>query len=683
MKGKLCNTVWFILTMFSITAAGMYRDVIFDHTRVTDSGIATDYGFGYFRGQSGEPNIPIKKVTLLLPPDADLFTVTVQIRDIRKEHINGHVAIPPNPPCFTEDRIIRPRGRNIVDGKDRDIYGTDAWFPENPIRHYYTGKMRQYNIVDIHISPYQYNPVTRSLVKITRCRLDLQFDKLNNVGTIYGESEAVRQRLRDIIENDAIEEQYRSIATPRPAGRKTGYAIMIPSSIKSASSIFNALVDSKKNHGYAVTVVTENEWGATSVEAIRGWLKSNYLSMGIEYVLLIGNPTGNLPMQRYTTDYDDPLSDIVYGDLSGNPDRNGNGRYGEFNGDFGAGGLDKYTDVHVGRIPNYGNIQNLDNILTKIIDYENETDIEWRKKAYFAMHIFSDAQNGYVYGHAIEEAVVTPNAGWTAHRVYDAPVFGCLDFPPSYTKVVENWNKFDYGIFVWQAHGMPTFAEDIMSTSTAANLGVKKTGHGYQTSCNNAKPAQSDNLAYAILKHAAVSTIGYSEVCIYSAFNTDYGSGGMANDYGYVYARNLVNRKLPAGAAISAARDELPSSDGGAWQNFTAQLLYGCPDVGVFTSGDQTVSQETIKVNNSGMRVTSLCTGSGTVRFTISNTAHDGGFVAVYNAFGRLLQTVPLVKGSDKAYWYSETATGVYFFELNLMRNGGGVVRLADKVVVQ
>ena len=169
--------------------------------------------------------------------------------------------------------------------------------------------------------------------------------------------------------------------------------------------------------GFTVEVVTEDVWGGgtgdTAAENIRDWLSNNYENKNIEYVLLIGNPdpnSGDVPMKMLwprsdAEKYRNSPSDYYYADLTGNWDLDNDGLYGEREDDFGTGGVDRNWDVLVGRIPYYGNMNDLDAILAKIIAYENETSNEavWRQNVLLPMKPMDSNTPGYHLGEAIKD----------------------------------------------------------------------------------------------------------------------------------------------------------------------------------------------------------------------------------------------------------------------------------------
>jgi hypothetical protein len=148
----------------------------------------------------------------------------------------------------------------------------------------------------------------------------------------------------------------------------TGYAIITTNTLKNNSTKLASFITHKQNRGFTVYVVTEtlctctntgvtsDGWGggtgSTSAVNIRTWLKNNYLSKDLLYVLLIGNPnpdSGNVAMFKnsYATSEDDwAPTDYNFWFLDSDSES------------------DRYWEVIVGRIPNYdSSVTYLDSIL--------------------------------------------------------------------------------------------------------------------------------------------------------------------------------------------------------------------------------------------------------------------------------------------------------------------------------
>ena len=229
---------------------------------------------------------------------------------------------------------------------------------------------------------------------------------------------------------------------------------------------------------------------------IRSWLQAHYIPDGIEYVLLIGDPdpctfTANqsVPMKMcwprngqvdLTENIVSP-TDMYFAELSGNWDLNGDGRYGEFNGDYGPGGADKYCELKVGRIPVYSsNYADLDAILQKSINYGNAPgNLAWRSKVLIPAAIsnfgpedttgdcnadapFLDASDrtfGDDWGEAIKSHAsaisFSPYTLYEKQGIYNDgsayPLTVC-NAALNNANLINEW-KNHYGFVTWWAHG--------------------------------------------------------------------------------------------------------------------------------------------------------------------------------------------------------------------------------------
>ena len=130
--------------------------------------------------QSGEPALPYHIIKVLLPPNADLATVSVSVKSKKFEEMVGVWTVRPTPPLAPQDGkkgdVIWPEGKTIVNGRDVNIYGRDKSFPEHFIGRIHTGQMRKWKIVEIPVTSYQYNPVTKKLYLLTQSALTVNFE---------------------------------------------------------------------------------------------------------------------------------------------------------------------------------------------------------------------------------------------------------------------------------------------------------------------------------------------------------------------------------------------------------------------------------------------------------------------------------------------------------------------------
>ena len=339
-------------------------------------------------GQPGEPDIPWQKVTALLPPNADLSSVSLRLEAAEYSDISGTWQIDPVPPIATSDAqgkpvLMWPQGRTIENGRDAGIYNENEFWPQEP-RVNHSGRLHQWQLVELAVPLMQYNPVSGRAQELIKADVIVDYTargKAHMAGRGRGRGRAEKLAVNfaaaageydvpEQVSSAEIEEE------PAPAGvNSDGYVIITTSAIASASTKLNNFVAHKQSLGWDVSVITESQWGGGTGQSgavnIRNWLRNNYLAMDILYVLLIGNPnpdTGNVPMHLYNDREDDIVpTDMLYSDMSAGDN------------------WDKYWEVIVGRIPYYGTISVVDNILQKTINYENSQQVLWRWKAVLPM----------------------------------------------------------------------------------------------------------------------------------------------------------------------------------------------------------------------------------------------------------------------------------------------------------
>ncbi|NIP25692.1 MAG: hypothetical protein GWN67_15345 [Phycisphaerae bacterium] len=420
------------------------------------------------------------------------------------------------------------------------------------------------------------------------------------------------------------------IDSPNPGS--TGYVIITTAAIQGASTELSAFVAHKQSRGFNVQVITESTWrvstGDTDANNIRAWLAGNYVTSDILYVLLIGNPhpgTGDVPMKMCISDHP---TDYFYAELTADWDRDGDGIYGERGGDATAGDeVEKYFEVYTGRIPYYGNIADTDSILQKIIDYENEADVDWRRNVLLPMVPLDDSTPAYQLGEQIKHNFLEPEA-IPSDRIYDK-TYGVLP-PPEYLRSeaypATVWSRDMYGLVVWMTHGWSGGASGIISRGDVGNLDNSHPAATYQGSCSNSHPETTNNLGYELLKNGAIATIGATRLSWYYVGQANFTNTSSIGGLGYQYAKRLVERQS-CGQAIYNTKEALS-----LWlKNYYVMMLYGDPSVVVFgPSPDFTVSPTDMfyqvgpykgPFNSMSRSYTLQNNGSGPVDWTAVTTA--------------------------------------------------------------
>ena len=601
-------------------------------------------------GAPGNPMLPSKVFNVLLPPDVVWDSVELTVVDIETEVLTGTYRVEPAAPdaAYVEGKMVYDWGQNqsVVDGKNTAVYDKDVFFPSENVALLPYSQMRKWKYSRILFVPAQYNPGTGELKLIKNIKLEISFQQ----SRIRALSELLRDTAMDglapelfinynqgkdwYVSPDAgadINDSSSNIdgslllrGTDQP-NTAYDYVIITTNAIVSGSSKLANFITHKQARGHSVLVVTETNFGSLSgqspnhrSEKIRQWLKNNYIAYGIEYVLLIGDPhpyesgEGDIPMKMCWPrrgsgsyeEYEESPTDAFYADLTGNWDLDGDGYYGELSDYEGSGGVDFAMEVWVGRIPVYSAAYStLDNILQKIMDYENESNISWRKSILLPMSFSTMTYDGAPLAEQMMDDYLTAGSytSWTQYQQGNGACSLNSSYPSDQelrggTVVRDRWAAQDYGVVCWWGHGSATSASvgcdgcldgTLFSYTQTSSLDDNHPSFTYQCSCTNAYPENSNNLAYSILKQGGIGTVSASRVSWFNRF-VGYGAfdGSSTNSgIGYEYVKRLT-QPLACGRALYEGKLAVVG-DVGSGTRLMNQYdfnLYGDPTVGIDSS---------------------------------------------------------------------------------------------------
>ena len=539
--------------------------------------------------QSGEPDIPWKVVTVLLPPRAKLSTVEAQLQTVYESAVESQ-DLPSVPAKATwidgKEVIVWPEGKNIVDGRDVDIYERDAFWPPVDTQIVSTGKKRQWKVARIAVPMVRYNPVTGQIKTLISADSQIDFAKLPKGLMKKRKADRVgRPFIKKLAANfDAAIAGYDAQVTesvsqtsgqldmaPADPPQSTGYTIITTSAIQGISTKMADFVSHKESLGFTVKVVTEGA-SADSTHYLSGsnvnaradniysWLTSNYLTDDTLYVLLIGYPG----LDTFNTNISVPMMSL---DTISGVETPTDWQYSDFQVDYN-------WELIVGRIPYYDVISDTDHILQKTIDYEDATDVDWRRNVLLPMVTMDALTPSYQLGEDIKNYELEPEAIRSV-RIYDN---NCtVDPPAEYSRTnrypATEWASGQYGMTVWKSHGTSWSADGVINAANAANLDDNYPSTTFQDSCDNSWPESPTNVSYEILKNGGIGANGATRLSWYSIGITSY-TGTMA----YQYAAQIVNKQT-TGHALVEARDAV-----GWYVNAAVFNLYG--DTSVTVIGD-------------------------------------------------------------------------------------------------
>ena len=426
-----------------------------------------------------------------------------------------------------------------------------------------------------------------------------------------------------------------------------GYVIITSQEIRDLSTKLTSFAAHKASRGFTVTIFDESDWGGVGLtddaaaEALRGFLQTIDGPLGVDYVLIIGDPrlnTGPVPMKAVYPRNQNAIgtnpsggsvvcgfaqelvpSDYYYAELDGDWDLNGNGKYGEFGqydavgtptGDFGPGGVERNYDIAVGRIPVYKSTSNpsllangivaLDSILQKTIDYQNTplAGIAWRKSALIAI----EGANRFFYGEQVKDDILDPNGFTSVYRVYDAdtcytnvpqtcnpPLTSAPDaLTCSIANTTAGWLAEPRGMVTWFTHGSGSGAAAITNTSQALLLDNDYPSITWQASCYNSLPSNTNNISYALLKDGAIATLGATRVSHGPGspvdLQNDPGHHAGIVGMGYWFWERVIYQQDSVGNALMGVKqDNTLYGRCWYWQNYTGFNLYGDPEISIYS----------------------------------------------------------------------------------------------------
>jgi hypothetical protein len=581
----------------------------------------------------GDPSLPHRVFEILLPQDADPSSLTMTIISAKERPLEGRFNIEPAGPIVaqTHGSSSSPywgNGKKIVNGRNIAVYENDTNFPAQFVSMYGPSQMRKWKYVPVDFIPFEYNPVSGSLTLIENVTIQICYNKIAPTAEYEQSSAALRDdtAMDDVAPGffynyAAFKGSYQPTGNIEAAGKETyDYVIITANQTKNSSANLSNFVTHKQSLGYRVLVVTENDFGSLigqapnhRAEKIRKWLKDNYLTKGIKYVLLIGDPNpyinatfeGDIPMKMcYPVDNSSNLTsgnavptDFFYAELNGNWDLNGNGYFGEKN-DMGIGGLDLCADVYVGRIPVYGkDYATLDKILKKTIDYESSKDIDWRRNALLPM-AFSDNRTDGAYLAEQMKSDYLNSQGYTNWTMYQMKPNLCnirsnfigKEEIQNETAVMNRWTAQRFGIVSWWGHGDSNSANwgygscgsgNIFNSTQASNLNNRYPSFTYQCSCTNGYPEESDNLQYQILKNGGIATVGATRYSLYSMGQKSFHEALSGPGIGYEYLKRIAQDEMPAGDALYQTKTKFISWDNSWANNYYDFNIYGDPSVSI------------------------------------------------------------------------------------------------------
>lgn len=547
----------------------------------------------------GCPALPVKNLLYALPPDTTFLSFQYTFSNTVELPGAYHML-----PASTPIPYTCQQDEKILQRKNNEIYTSDIAYPSEPVLIQNIGSLRQYKYISVSICPFVFHPHSGKLFYSTNVELTIHYRSESTTQNQLTLDTPVDRLTSMLFTNyDQINQYYHQDGTQSMTTSDAANYIIITTEDLIDSITQSNFIVWKHAVGYTIKIICITDLDITSqpgqdlAAKIRSFLRTSYLELGIQYVLLVGDYQ-TVPM-RYC--YPNPSNhqntagtpgatggevptDYYYADLSypddASWDDDGDGFYGEYGQDH----PDFLPDVSVGRIP-VNDPSKITYALNKIVSFEQDVG-DWKHHALApgAFFYFSNetapntgAMDGARIGAVIADDLMS---NWTVSRYTEQEGLETSVFPGApLTEAAwtQDWKDNQYGIVNWAAHGwsdligrkiwssddgdhIPEANEMTWPTmlSTSSDLDDDHPSIVTAISCYVGYPEPNNwgNLGIDLLTKP-----GYgASVGVISSARTPYGNLDWPTDLGgsdsimYELNNNLINRSQSIGEAFYHAK---------------------------------------------------------------------------------------------------------------------------------
>ncbi len=377
-----------------------------------------------------------------------------------------------------------------------------------------------------------------------------------------------------------------------PTFGRDSMLILTSEAFVSRSKELSNFIDTKRSQGFKIEVATEKDYKAEGLSgleramAIREWLLTVYKEYYFLLIIADPSPRGtDVPMivarpniGEVEKRYEETATDVFYGELTEDIDKNRNGIPGER-----ADNITLAFELVVGRIPFYNErYEDADKILARTVRYikKKPSEAQYRREilfpttiAYYAQQdgqMFTPKMDGAYVARYIEERIMGDTF---SSRVLvetegaDPSEYSDIEESINYDSMLEAWND-NYGIIYWMGHGLPSVtvrtvwlgdrsgsgfpsswdmkSDAFVTSDMTMDFGDHTSPFVFQGSCLNGKVENDRNLGFYTLLNSAVGVITSTQVA-YGSIRKDYDlSSQDLFAYGVAFVEALTKNRFPA-----------------------------------------------------------------------------------------------------------------------------------------
>jgi hypothetical protein len=402
----------------------------------------------------GNPALPVKFVSLLLPPMETVSQITVQGTPVT---FNLRGVDLSQRPLFPQQHSV-PIGEDIPEDfiMNTGVYTANTYYPAGQYTDYQVGYSHGYTILSFSLNPVQYNPVQGTIVYYQEMTVSITLQSTNTVNQFYSNNPSDKTYVQSLVSNPEIADLYQSAGIPvleydgGLCDPSDHYDYVIITTTQnglnywdtSGSTPYNwqSLINHHAGDGLSGTVVTVQDiWGCSdyyqpnpfndSRAQIREFCKDAYEDWGTRYILIAGDADTITARQFYYSAEGNFDSDVYWSNLDNDFNNDHDSQWGE----SGDTGYDLYAEIYIGRVT-CDVPQDVSNWLTKCFYYAESSDWDYLDNA------------GFFGG-----ALGFPGIGGDDFIEFSA-LKGTSDYlgtDPHYAGPYPTWAGFTYGFETW------------------------------------------------------------------------------------------------------------------------------------------------------------------------------------------------------------------------------------------
>mgnify|MGYP005835816119 CR=1 FL=1 len=345
----------------------------------------------------GAPMIPIKPISLLLPPMKTVNNIQITGSPIEFQ-INNLV----ERPIFPYQNPV-PFGGTPGDFVfDNNVYFSDSVYPENLNDDYQIGYSHGYTILNFNLNPVQYNPVQGIIKYYPEMTVNIELKDTNEMNPFFQNNPEDKAWVENLVYNkdilDTYTEDLPTFNYPGGLCDPSGHYdyVIITTTYNSlnywdtSSTLpynWNSLMNQHITaDGLSCTLVTVQDIYACadyynsnplfndSQARIREFCKDAYQDWETRYILVGGDGESNwIPARDMDTNYEKDIdADIYWSNLDNNFNADGDNYWGE----EGDNGFDLYSEIFIGRLT-CDEPQDVSNWIKKSLYYATSFDLEY------------------------------------------------------------------------------------------------------------------------------------------------------------------------------------------------------------------------------------------------------------------------------------------------------------------